>query len=235
MAADEPAYYVVSSVAYSTKMPVAIRRGAKTAARTRFFGTFKAGGNTFAAHFYDTSDVRVGEWQSLSRSSCLDLFRFGAKKSWHRILRYEFTRSVSDKTDKIRIDFQALWLDPAHKITPLIYLQAADNYGDGIFGGRVDIYGVLLEKLQSKAFIRFDGYNPVSPSTASSSAIMSSDNNGNLTLLYTASDPGGNDETAYGWTGNGWIKLAHAVYELQSPRHWNGSQFVPTPDGSGKS
>ncbi len=226
-AAEDAVYYVGTKVVHGKKVPVAIRRGVKTAGPTRFFGTFKQGRNTFAAHFYDTSSVRVGERRSLSRSSCLDLIRFGAKKSWHRILRYEFTRSLSDKTDKMRIDFQTLWLNLVRKTTPLIYLQVADNYGDGIFGGRVDVYGVLLENLQSKAFIRFDGYNPVSPSTVSSSDIRSPDSRGNLTLVYGEADPVRYDETAYGWTGNGWQKVAHVVYGNDDPRHWNGTQFVP--------
>jgi hypothetical protein len=214
-------------------VPAAIRRKAKKVGPTRFFGTFEQGGRAFAIHFYDDSRVRSSRNSAyggqLERSSHLDVFLFTASKTWQRIQSCAVVRLVEDRRDKIRVEAKSLWLDPKRKTTPMIYLTVMDNYEPFGFGNRTDVYGALLDRPNSKAFITFNGYVPYNPSTITSSEMSHPDSKGQLTILSVESDPSYTSYTAYGWTGEKWKNLASTKFENNPDKglRWNGIQFVP--------
>lgn len=218
-------------VAALKTVPAPVKRLAKQIGPTRYYGEFQQDGKIFAVHFYDTSRVRADKsdnpYSAFSRDSKLDIFH-RTDKSWRRLISYSLNRSTMKRTDKIKVDFQALWLNPDSKNVPVFYLQVMDNYGAPLVGNRTDIYGVLLEFPQTQHFIKFDCYLPYNPSTIYLSGVSFPDANGNVTLLFTESTPGGNDEFAYGWTGKDWKNVGHAKYEFgdDSSLHWNGTEFI---------
>ena len=147
-------------------------------------------------------------------------------KSWQRLMYYNIQRGTMERSDKIKIKLQLLWLDKQLKTIPLVHLQVTDKKQH--VGNTTDVYGVLLDKPQPKHFMKFDGYLPYSPSTVYSSRISFPDSKGNLTLLFTESNPGYNSESAYGWTGKDWKQVARSQYNLDnSALYWNGINFVP--------
>jgi hypothetical protein len=228
----------LQKIAYRTKIPSAIQRAAKRVGSTRFFGSFQQAGVTYAAHFYDKSRVRPmrnPEYPGdLERDSCLDIFRLTPAKTWQRILSLPFKRLTRDTRDRLRVEAQSLWVDPAHKTIPLVYFRIMEHAdGKGVAtGNRTDVYGVLHGQSDANAFFVFNGYIPYSHSTVTLSEISHPDTNGRLTILVIESDPGERSEMAYGWTGQSWKTVGSARFgnDNETFLRWNGTRFVPLQD-----
>jgi hypothetical protein len=197
---------------------------------TRFFGSFQRGKQTFAVHFYDTSQVRLKSG-TLERSSRLDVFALAASKTWKRTQTFALTRQIDARRDRLRLEAQALWLDPNRKTIPMIYLKIMEHQDRESIpvGNRTDIYGVLSSKFNPKAFVSLDGFIPYSHSTVTLSKISYPDAKGQLTILAITSNPGDTSYIAYGWTGAGWKVVGTSTSEnaYETALRWNGTQFVP--------
>lgn len=217
-------------IAYRSTIPASIRRAAKRARATRFFGSFEQGGRTFATHFYDKSPVR-SSGENFQRDSCLDIFQLTPNRTWRRIHSIPVSRQIDDKWDRLTIEAQHLWFDPARKTIPMIYFKIMEhgNRGEYPTGNRTDVYGVLLPQPKPEAFFVFNGYNPYSPTIVTLSEISYPDVNGWLTILTYDSTPAENHYTAYAWTGQSWKTVGSklSLNDFEKSYRWNGTDFVP--------
>lgn len=219
-------------IAYRRRVPAAIRRMTKQKWPTRFFGVWRQGSKTLALHFFDKGRVFSthlnADDETLERKSGVDIFQRAANGNWKRIGIYSLTRVVDSRRDRLRVEAQFLWLDPARKTVPLLYLKVSGDENRPSFptGSQTDIYGVFEG---APKFTAFFGNIPFGNITVRLSEISYPDAKGHLTILCVVSDPGAETLTAYGWTGKEWklLREVHQENRYETALWWNGTRFMP--------
>ena len=210
-------------IRYQFRVPSEIRRATKKYGPTRFYGVFEAGTRTFAVQLSDQSAIKLER-----RKSRLDVWLLQGKL-WQIFQSFAFTRQVADKHDRLLIEAQSLWLNPARREVPFIHLHLGEK-SDNPFGGQqTEIYGVLQKSVGVAGLLNLEGYSPASMSTITSSHISFPDAKGQLTLLDVTSDPGETSYRAYSWSGAKWQIAGEISFEnrYETARKWNGTDFVP--------
>ena len=228
------------TIVYRPIVPPAIARTAGTGTMrkfgpTRFYGTFRRGTDAFAVHLWDFSPAKsqFGSPNRWSRFSQVDVFQFVGGK-WQKAQSSAFARATANSKDALQIQAESLWLDPASQTLPLVHLHIGEKTKPSAIGLRTDVYAVLKQPLNFRAFLAFDGDVPYSDSTVTKTDISFPDAQGNLTLLHNVSDPGTTSYGAYSWGGQSqpqatWQKVGSIKFEngYETASWWNGKRFVP--------
>ena len=209
-----------AKIAYVSKVPSAIRKGAVGRKYTRFFGKTVIEGQTLALHFYDTQRLKTDENGHSFQKSRLDVYletHRNARSTYKRINSVPITydKPVKDfaKEEKFTVQSEKMWLYPGSQKGPILHfnlslyrLYAPQEIGDMAYDFTLGMDALFLfpQGVAGQAMVQqFGDGGDIRSSQMNNFGTL--DKEGCITVYRQLSYQGG--RTFEGW-------------------RWNGTQFV---------